>query len=190
MIFQFVLPPDGYLRSSAAPGVLWVALLFGSTLGFARLLGAEVDSGGLTALAVSPVDRGAVFAGKWLAAYLFSMLVAAILLPTLVVLMGLTLTGSTVLALGAIAAAALAGWSATGVMLGTVAVSARAREVLLPVLLYPLVLPLVVPAVNASGAVIRGEPASALVAPIVLILAYDVIFWVMGFLLFEYVMED
>ena len=39
--------------------LLWVALVFGSTIGLSRLMGGEVDSGGMTGLLSSPIDRGA-----------------------------------------------------------------------------------------------------------------------------------
>jgi len=138
-------------------------------------------------LLISPADRGALFVGKWLAGYFFACLVAAFVLPALVVTWALPTDH--LLALAGVLALGLVGWMATGTLLGAVAVSTRAREVLLPVLLFPLVLPLVLPAVNATATVLAGGPLQELVAPLVLVAAYDLIFLVLGFLLFSYTVE-
>jgi heme exporter protein B len=170
-----------------------VALLFGSTLGLARLLGAETEAGAATALLLSPADRGALFAGKWLSGYGFSMGVAVVLLPAMIALLSIGVAPTAFLALLAVIALGLVGWVAAGVLIAAVTASTRAREVLLPVLLYPLVLPLVVPAVHAVDSVLRGsasDPGGSLGRAVLLIGAYDVAFWVLGFLLLGKVLEE
>jgi heme exporter protein A len=189
VVFEFALPVDDATRVAVAPGALWVAMLFGSTLGLSRLLGAEVDSGGLDGLRMSPIDRGAVFVGKWSAGCVFTGLVASILLPALVALLGLDVDAGRMLALALVLTLGLVGWVASGVLLGTMAVGTRAREVLLPVLLYPLVVPLVIPAVSASAAILSGATMMGLGAALTLLIAYDVAFWVVAFLLYGSVME-
>lgn len=186
-LFALTLPVAPGVQMLVTPSALWIALVFGSTLGLARALGSEVDSGGFIGLLLSPADRGALFTAKWLAGLVFSVLVAGFLLPLFVVWLGLPVQGlwnlAVVLLLG------LAGWVAAGTLMAAMAASTRAREVLLPVLLYPLVLPLLIPAVHASARAIEGQPLTGLAAPLLLMAAYDLIFFVLGFLLFPYVVE-
>jgi len=189
VVFQFAMPSEPLARQSLAPGALWVALLFGSTLGLARLMAGEADGAGFDALLASPADRGALFVGKWLSGYAFSLLVAALLLPAFVALLAIRVAPPVLAALGAVVALGLVGWVAAGVLLAAMTTATRAREVLLPVLLYPLVLPLVVPAVQAAGSVLAGGGAG-LAAALVLIAAYDVVFCVLGFLLYGRVLEE
>jgi heme exporter protein A len=187
VLFGLTLPPVAAVPPLVAPTVLWVALVFGSTLGLARTLGAEVDSGGMTGLLLSPADRGALFVAKWLGGLIFGGVVAAVLLPLVAAWLGLP--ARSLAALAGVLLLGLVGWVAAGTLLAAMAASTRTRELLLPVLLFPLVLPLLMPAVLASGQVIQGQPPAAWVQPLVLMAAYDVIFFVLGFLLFPVVVE-
>jgi heme exporter protein A len=190
VIFQFALPrePETGMLVGAA-GALWSALLFGSTLGLSRALGAEMDQGGMLGLMVAPIDRGAIFVGKWLSGYALSLVLAAGLLPAGLVWLGIP--ASRMVGLAGIVALGLVGWVAAGTLVAAMAVASRAREVLLPVLLFPLVLPLILPAVEASALLLapRVGDGPNLVPHLALIAAFDVIFLVLGFLLLPFVAE-
>jgi heme exporter protein B len=81
------------------------------------------------------------------------------------------------------------GWQAAGTLMGALSVSARAREVLLPVLLFPVVLPLLIAAVQAAAGVLAEAPLADLAAPLALMVAYGVIFLIAGFLLYPVIVE-
>lgn len=189
VVFQFSLPRDpasGMLMG--APGAIWIALLFGSSLGLTRALGAEIDGGGMTGLRLAPVDPGAIFVGKWLAGYAFGLAVAAILVPACVV--WLNLAPAAVPALMGCVALGLAGWTAAGTLMAAVAAGTRAREVLLPLVLFPAVLPLLIPAVQATTALLGLDDGGTAVWPLLaLMAACDAVFIVLGFLLFPIVVE-
>jgi heme exporter protein A len=188
VLIHFTLAVEPRLEPVVAPGALWVALIFGSTLGLSRLMGGDIDSGCLTGLLLSPADRSGLFVGKFAAGYLFSLVVAAVLLPAFVVL--LNLSPAVVVPLAGVVGLGLVGWQAAGTLAGALAVSTRAREVLLPVLLFPITLPLVIAAVKASAGVVAGQPMAELAAPLALMASYGVIFLVLGFLLYPLVMEN
>ena len=176
-----------------APGAVWVSLLLASTLGLSRTIVGEAEGGGLAGTLASPADRGAIFLGKWLAAWLHACLVGWLLLPVVVALYGLSPGVAGLAAAAATVALGAAGWTAAGVLLSCAALAARAREMLLPVLLYPLALPLVLPAVGAT-AVFLGAPSTAGEAGIaggalLLVGAYALIYLVLGFLLFPFVAD-
>jgi heme exporter protein B len=176
-----------------APGVLWVALLLGSTLGLSRTMAGEAEGGGLAGTLASPADRCAIFVGKWLAAWGHATLVGWLLLPVVVALYRLNPSVSGFLSAAAIVTLGCAGWTAAGVLVSGAALTARAREMLVPILLYPLALPLVLPAARATAAVL-GVEAGFGVAPstsgaLLLIGAYAVIYVVLGFLLFPFVAD-
>jgi heme exporter protein B len=69
------------------------------------------------------------------------------------------------------------------------AAGTRAREVLLPVLMFPLVVPLVAPVVDATRLAMQGAAISDLAELMALICAYDVAYLVAGFLAFSHVLE-
>ena len=83
----------------------------------------------------------------------------------------------------------LMGWTAASVMVTALIAGSRARESLAPLLLYPLAMPLLIAAVNATAAVV-APGAVGLGPALTLLVAYDVIFLVVGFLSFAFVWES
>jgi len=80
------------------------------------------------------------------------------------------------------------GFSALGTLFSAIAVRTRAREVLLPVMLLPLLIPLLLATVKVTGALLGGEPWSD--AWLRVLLAFDVIFVVTGWLIFGQVVRE
>jgi heme exporter protein B len=164
-----------------------VALVFGCLLALPRQLARDTDSGGLVGLAASPADRGALFLGLWLAGLAGALCIAAVLLPAAVVFLGLP--AAALPGLAAIAVLGLLGWQAAATLIGSLAATARAREVLLPVLLLPALLPVLLAAVEASAQLLAGAGPAALAPPLILLASYAVVLVVLGFLLYPFILE-
>ena len=81
------------------------------------------------------------------------------------------------------------GFASLATLFAAVATRTRAREVMLPVLLLPLLVPLLIGAVTATRAVLAGGLGAARDGVAVLV-AFDVVFVVAGWLLFAYVVRD
>jgi heme exporter protein B len=81
------------------------------------------------------------------------------------------------------------GFAALATLFAAITVRARAREVMLPVLLLPVVVPVLIAGVKATQGVLEGGLDTASGALGVLV-AFDVIFVVAGILLFEQVIRD
>jgi hypothetical protein len=80
--------------------------------------------------------------------------------------------------------------SAPGTIYAAIANNARARDVLLPVLLFPLLVPALLSAVKSTNLVLQGDPMNQLPSWLSLLAAFNLIYWVLGFLLFPRVIED
>ena len=65
----------------------------------------------------------------------------------------------------------------------------RAREVLLPLLLFPMLIPLLVACVEATAAVLAGDAMGDAGSWMRLLVVFDVVFFVGTYLAFEYVIE-
>ncbi len=115
------------------------------------------------------------------------LLTVAIVLPIYSILYNLNL-----LLLPLIGVTLLASWGyvAVGTLLATMAVQARTRDILLPILLFPVVIPLLVAAVKASSAVLGGLPLEELTPWVNILIGYDIIFTAAAFMVFEYVVEE
>ncbi|MBI3762549.1 MAG: heme exporter protein CcmB [Chloroflexi bacterium] len=194
LIFNFALELDRNARENVAAGVLWVTFTFAGTLGLNRSLSMEKDRGSLDGLLLAPVDRSALFFGKMIGNVIFMAVVEVVIVPVFTVLFNISLFRPwlfLVIALGTL------GYAAVGTLLSTMAVHTRARDVMLPILLFPVAVPLIVAAVQASSGVLLAEAGKTIGTLwetigtwVNLLIAYDVIFLAVAFMVFDYIVEE
>ena len=67
---------------------------------------------------------------------------------------------------------------------------ARVNEFLLPLLLFPIVTPLMISAVKSTTAIMSSAQISEWKIWFQIILTYDIIFGLLGFLIYDYVTEE
>lgn len=169
------------------PGIVWVAISFAGTLGLNRAFVIEQDKGSLAGLLLAPVDRSAIYFGKLIGNLLFMFVVEIIILPLVMIFYNLSLLSSAhllVLLLGTY------GFAAVGTVFSAIAVNTRAREVLLPILLFPVLLPVLIAGVKMTGALLDGEALGSLGNWLQIVMVYDVGFTIIAYLTFGYVMEE
>ena len=186
-VFNFALELDARTRSSVTAGVLWVTFTFAGTLGLNRSMASEKDRGCMDGLLLAPVDRSAIYFGKMLANLIFMLLVALIVLPVYSILynQNLFLPGLfLVIFLGSW------GYVAVGTLLAAMAVQARTRDILLPILLFPVVIPVLVAAVKASSGFLQGSTLNEVNTWLNLLLVYDVIFTALAYMVYDFVVEE
>jgi len=187
LIFNFALELDARARASVTSGVLWVTFAFAGTLGLNRSMAIEKDRGCLDGLLLAPVDRAAIYFGKAISNLIFMVVVELIVLPVYSLLYNTNLFQPgllLVVVLGSI------GYVAVGTLLATMAVQARTRDILLPILLFPLAIPVLIAAVKASGGFLQGVPFVEIQNWINLLIVYDLIFIAIAFMVFDYVVEE
>ena len=179
-------PPEA--APALAPAVLWATFVFTGLLGIQRGFLLERENDCLAGLLSSPVDPAAIYIGKVLANVVLLAVMQAVVVP----LIGLFLHVDVGPVLGDLLVVLLlgnVGFAALATLFAAVAARTRAREVLLPLLVLPLMVPLLIGAVAATRGVLAGGLAGAGEAVAVLI-AFDAVFGVAGFLLFAYVVRD
>ena len=189
LIFNFALDLDPKTRqeSTITAGVLWVIFTFAGSLGLNRSLAVEKDRGCIDGLLLAPVDRSAIYFGKTIANLAFMLIVEIIVLPIYSLLYNVNLFQPGLLLvtlLGSI------GYVAVGTLLATMAVQARTRDVLLPILLFPVVLPVILSAVKASSGFLEGLEMTEIRPWLNLLVAYDIIFIAIAFMVFDFVVEE
>jgi heme exporter protein B len=188
LIFNFAFDLRAENQKALAPGVLWVAIAFAGMLGLSRSFIMEKDRGSMEGLLLTPVDRSAIFVGKMLGNVLFISVVEVVILPIFMVLFNLSAGDLPVLAgvmlLGTI------GFAGVGTLFSAMAVHTRAREVLLPILLFPVVIPVMLAAVKLTAAILDRLSFADVQNWFSLLVAFDLIFMALSFILFDYVMEE
>jgi heme exporter protein B len=184
LIFSFALELDRLIREEIVGGVLWVTMVFTSILGLNRSLASELEQGALDAMMLAPIDRTAIYFGKMVGNFLFTLVVGLLLLPIMSVLFNLNLIDYRMVAtvfLGVL------GLSGVGTLLATMTVQTRSRETLLPIAMLPVTLPILLIGVRAYKGVITGEFDFGWILSLLVI---DTLYIIIGALLFEYVIED
>jgi heme exporter protein B len=80
--------------------------------------------------------------------------------------------------------------SAPGTLYAAMTSQARARQTLLPLLLFPLVVPVLLASVKASSLLITGDPMGQMGSWAILLACFNAIYWSVCGLLFGRVVED
>lgn len=189
LMFGFALGPDTATLRASAAGILWLTVLFSGNLAFHRSYQVELEGGALETLLLYPGARSSIFLGKLVANLVFVLLVLVVLVPLAIVLYSIPMTGTLglivlVLFLGTF------GFVTLGTFYASMASRSRAREVLLPLLLFPMLVPVLVAAVEATAALLAGDPMGDAGRWIRLLLAFDVIFLGASILAFGAVIEE
>jgi heme exporter protein B len=187
LIFNFALELDVRTRQTITSGVLWVTFVFAGTLGLNRSMAVEKDRGCLDGLLLAPVDRSAIYFGKMLANWIFMLIVAAIVIPLYGVLYNVNLFNAGLL--GVILLGSL-GYIGVGTLLASMAVQARTRDILLPILLFPVVLPALLAAIKATNGFLLGLEMVDIRPWLNLLIVYDVVFLAVAFMLYDFVVEE
>jgi heme exporter protein B len=187
IVFNFAIDLRDVSVEAVAPGILWVSFAFAGVLGLNRTFVREQERNAIEGLMLCPMDRSAIYLGKFVGNVLFMLIVEAVTVPLFLVLFNVTAVGWGILpalVLGTV------GFAALGTLFAALAVNTRTREVMLPVLLFPLIVPIVIAAVKATGFAI-GTIALDLAVPwLNLMIVFDVIFVVVSYLVFGYVLEE
>ncbi|MDW7681179.1 MAG: heme exporter protein CcmB [bacterium] len=189
VIFNFVFEPGSEIVREMIGGILWVAITFAGILGLNRSFIYEVDQGCLLGLLLCPVDPHVIYYGKMLGNLLFMLILEIIILPLMVVFFNLNIF-HILLPLWVILFLGTLGFSAVGTLLSAISVNTRAREILLPVLLFPIAIPILLAAVKSTSQLINSGQFTETLAWIKILVGFDIIFLVLSGLLFEYVVED
>jgi heme exporter protein B len=184
VIFNFAFDLRADNKAAIAPGALWVAFVFASLLGLGRTIAAEREKGLMDRLLLCPVDRKAIYLAKLLGNLLFIGVVEVVALPVFAALFNVPLFG----ALLPIVLLGTLGIAAVGTLFSAMAAATQARELLLPILVFPLIVPVVIGAVRATGDLM--VPSVNQPPWIGLMIAFDVIFLSVSMLTFEFVIRE
>lgn len=188
LVFVFALPAGAMRTEGVFTASLWVTVFFAGTVGVARTFGREREEGRLWGLLLAPADRSAVFLAKAVVSFTFMALVTGVTMPLFFAAFGQTLAGPFWQWL-VVVVLVLTAYSGVGTLLAAVASQLRSGEVLFPVLLFPLLVPVVLAAVHLGDALLWDGTWAGNAGWLQMLLLYNVMFWVVPYLLFEYVVE-
>lgn len=188
LLFSFAIGPNAHALRTFSGGFLWLGLLLSSTLTLAESFHAEMENRALEGLLLLPSNPRALYYGKAIANWLQLTLLGIALVPVMVVLYD---AGTTqLLKLLLVILLGTAGLSAPGTLYAAMTAQVRAKQTLLPLLLFPLIVPVLLASVKATSLVILGDPMEESNAWIGLLCAFDLIYWSLCGLLYPRVIEE
>ena len=187
-VFHFAFEMPRERAAEMAPGLLWLAFLFTGTLGLTQLFQPERENHCLDALLLSPMDRAALYLAKVFFNLVLMLVVELVVLPLFWVLFNLD-SWRLLPAIFMVAFLGTLGFCVLGTLFSAVTMRARARELLLPLILFPLMIPVILATIRTMEVILRSGDASEALDWLRLLSGFDVIFLTAGFLVFEWVIE-
>jgi len=173
---------------NVGPGLLWLAILFSSSLMLQPCFLKERTNDTLSALRLSVGDPFAIFLAKLVANVCLLLITELLALPIFAVFFNVKIVRvfpqlMLVFLLGSI------GIAVTGTALSAISSQARMRELLLPMLLLPLLVPILLASTEATAALLGENPALRW-DWLAILAAFDVVFLTALWLFGEYLLEE
>jgi heme exporter protein B len=189
VLFRFGLDRES-LDGSLAAGVLLATVLFAAILAINRIFVAEREQGGFDAIRLAPVDGPALYAAKVTALVVYLAALELVAVPAFAFLFMDEWAGLAPLA--PVLLLADLGLAATGALVSAIAVNSRARDLLGPLILLPLLVPVMIAAAGAAEPLLgSGGPSYADYGQWMAVLAlYDVVFLLVGYAVYDFLLED
>jgi len=189
VIFNFAFDLRVENVAAVAPGVLWVTVTFAGVLSLGRAFARERDRRTLDGLLLAPIDRSALYLAKVVTSVVSMLVVEVVALPAFIALFNLVVNLPLLILALVLGTLGLAG---VGTLFAAIAAHTRAREVMLPLLLFPIQVPVIMATVKSTGAAIRvpGLEPPDVGQWLGLLIAFDALFLGLSVLLFDYAIEE
>ena len=188
VLFSFTFDPTSDESRRFAPGLLWLAFLFASSLMLQPCFLREQHNDTLSALRLSVRDPFAIFLAKLAANTLFLLLAELLLLPLFAIMYNVPVL-SVLHWLVLVFFLASLGISIAGTALSAISAQARMRELLLPLLMLPLLTPILVASTEVTKALFDRTPYVQWKG-IGFLAVFDVVFLTALWLFGEYLLEE
>ncbi len=189
MILAFAFGPETVRLREAAPGVLWVAIAFASILAASRAFASEAEDGALEALLLYPVPHELIYLGKLLSNIGLMLMLALLVVPLTVLLYDVKVGENLPLLLLTVFLGVI-GFSIISTFQSSLTVNLRARESLLPVLIFPLVVPVVIGAVKATTLIVTNGSGVEIWGWLRLLIGFNVVYITVCTLVFPFAVES
>jgi heme exporter protein B len=188
VVFSFALDPTIRARDLVG-AMLWVTILFAGMLGLGRSFSLEREQDALTGVLLAPVDRGALYLGKFLANLVLLLATELVVFPVYGLFFQVSF-GRSIGGLVLVVVLASVGFIALGTLFSAVTMQTRLGDTLLPILLLPLLLPIVIFAAASTQRLLVGRPLEEVMGSVRMLLAFDLVFIIVCTLVFSAVVEE
>ncbi|MGN6369250.1 MAG: heme exporter protein CcmB [Phycisphaerae bacterium] len=176
------------LAALGAPAILWVAYLFSGVLCFEKTMAVERQDGALAGLLLAPIDRSVIFAAKLLTNLCLMLTTAFVITAVGLLFFNFSLAAAPVGFLVVIALG-MTGFASVGTLFSALVSSTRLQGGFLAMIVFPLILPLVIASTQQINALFNASAKAPGSTGLAILVAFDVIFLVVSWIVFELVLE-
>ncbi len=196
-VAQFGFASDKQASESVGPVIFWITVLFAGTVGLSQTFASEREGSSLHGIVTSPVDLGVFYLAKVAATWIYVMIMEILALGAYSLLFNFSpmeRAGHFLLVMGVFTLA----YISAGVVLAAMTTTLRGGgELVLRILLIPLMLPAISLTLNISQLLFDSTLAAGTLGPpmkpvhyYAILLAFDTIYILAGYLLFPKVLEE
>jgi heme exporter protein B len=185
VLYNFAFNLGFEIIARLSPGILWTTFLFSGTLGLARVFDREKANGCILGLLLGPVDPGAIFLAKLTGIFLYLLFVELFTIFLLAALFNVPVfdfIGPLLLTL----VLGNLGFLSIGVLFSAMLLNTRAKDLMMPLLMYPIIVPVLIAAVKMTTEILAGRGFSTYTSWINILIAFDIIYLTLCFMLFDF----
>ena len=169
------------------PAILWISFMFGGMLSISRSFTIEKDKNSLEGLLLVPMDRTAIYIGKVISNLLLMFLMEIWIIIMIIIFFDYDIK---IIPIIPIIILGTIGFVIVASILSAFAINVKSSGHFLPVILFPVLWALIIPVVSSTKIIFSGGDLSEIIQELKLMTIYDIIFFSVGFIVFEIILED
>ncbi len=189
LIFSLSFNASQEINHTFSPGLLWIIILFVSSLGLHRMFVLEKEFDAFTLNLAAPIDRGTIFISKVVSGTILLLIAEIMIIPPFVVFMNLSIPSNWPIMMLILIIGDL-GIMSIGAIVSGLSMRAKLSEILFPILFFPLVSPNLIACVKATNYWFKGVPFINWQSWVYLIITFFIIFILVGFMIFDFIAEE
>ena len=189
MIFALSFNASQAINHAFSPGLLWIIILFISSLGLNRMFVLEKEFDAFTLTLSAPIDRGIIFLSKAISGTILLLIAEIMIIPPFIIFMNLSIPMDWYIMILILLIGDL-GIMSIGAIVSGLSMRAKLSEMLLPILFFPLVSPHIIACVKATNYWFKGMDFINWQSWIYLMVSFVLVFLLLGFMIFEYITEE
>ena len=189
LIFALSFNASQAINHTFSPGLLWIIILFISSIGLHRMFVLEKEFDAFALSLAAPIDRGLIFLSKVISGTILLLIAEIMIIPPFLIFLNLSIPDNWIIMVLILFIGDL-GIMSIGAIVSGLSMRAKLSEVLLPILFFPLVSPHIIACVKATNYWFKGISFMNWQFWIYLMISFVVIFFLIGFMIFDYITEE
>lgn len=188
IVFSFIFEPGSETKFEVVGGIFWMAVTFSGLLSFNKTIINELNGGSLNALMLAPIDRSAIFFGKFLLNFLFLAILETVLIILFTIFYDINLIADKLSIVTFILATYA--YALMGTLFSFISVRTKSRELMLPILMLPILIPIILSAILSTNIFLKADDIEAAYNYLKIMAIFDIIFTVVIFAVFPLMVEE